>query len=86
MVEEKIRHYKEYANMTAEEIIKEQRRKRREYIERIPEEKKKEYAERYKDKNIGMCDICGKEYRNIYQHNNTKMHKKNIEKNNTLFV
>lgn len=72
-----------YSGLPAEEIIRIMREKTREANkkrrEEMTEEEKKKIRETYKDKNVGECEICGGAYRNIYQHRNTKKHKKMME-------
>ena len=76
---EEIRHYKKYAGKSAEEILRMQREREKRSREKMTIEMKEKIKEKYKDKNVGRCEICGKEYRNIYVHNNTKGHKKREE-------
>ena len=68
---------------TAEEILKEMKRKRIERTSKLTEEEreaKREKMRGYKERNHGKCEICGKEYNNIYQHRNTKRHKEKMKK------
>ena len=68
-----------------EEILKIKREQMMEITKRRKEKmseeerKKNEYNKSYNYG--GVCEICGKEYKNIYQHRNTKKHKEKAEKN-----
>lgn len=87
---EEIRHYKKYAGKSAEEILKIKREQMREITkrrkEKMSEEEREEERKKKNEYNKsynygGVCEICGKEYKNIYQHRNTKKHKEKAEKN-----
>ena len=74
-----------YSDMTAEERekirLEKQRRDHEAWMKRQTEEKKEEIREKVREavsKVIkGRCEICERDYGNIYQHRNTKKHKEN---------
>lgn len=52
----------------------------REYYKIWRANKTPEELQKYKDKIKGFCEICNKQYANIYQHRKTLLHKnKNVE-------
>lgn len=72
-----------YSDMTIEEReerrLERQRRYHKEWMERQTEEKKEEIREKTNTITRGRCEICEKEYGNIYQHKQTKKHQKKME-------
>jgi hypothetical protein len=84
MERQKREYNSKYKGLPAEEIIRIQKERQRRWKEGLSEEKKKEYGERYKDrykdKNAGRCEVCEKEYKNIYQHKRSKKHKEEEER------
>jgi hypothetical protein len=77
-----------YSEMTAEERekirIEKQRKSHDEWMKRQTEEKREEIREKVREAVSRVikkrCDICEKNYGNIYQHMNTKKHKENESK------
>jgi hypothetical protein len=72
-----------YSELTAEERERIKHEKHQEwnnkYKEKITEEQKQKNKLAVSKAIKGRCEICEKEYGNIYQHKNTKKHKKREE-------
>jgi hypothetical protein len=58
---------KERRNKLTEEEKAIRKEKRKEWLDKQPKEKLAQYS-------VGKCDVCGKEYTNIYEHYKTKKH------------
>lgn len=74
-----IKHNSKYAGMTEDEIAKIRYIRRKEWYKNLTEEKREKYKNNNPEKSKGVCEICEKEYGNIYQHRNTKKHKEKLE-------
>lgn len=68
-----------YSGLSAEEILEEKRKRYAEWMEGLSKEEREKLNARKREitKNqdkSGECKICGKEYKDIYQHRRTKRH------------
>ena len=83
----KIRHPAKYAGMTEDEIAKMRYIRQVQWYKNLTDEEREAYKNKVKARNKenperrrGVCEICGKEYGNIYQHRNTKKHLEKLNK------
>lgn len=95
MEQPKRQHKTKYAGLTVEEYMEIRYKKNKERQEKMTEEEKKHLrelhdnwvkkqpSERLSKYNAGKCDICNKEYADIYQHYRTKKHIEAVAKHDT---
>ena len=72
-----------YSMLKPEEIMREKRKVREEWYNKLSEEKKQELKEKMQDRKRakGICEICGnREYVDLYQHRRSNKHKENEKK------
>ncbi len=74
-----------YSHLSAEERERIRREQHERWKANLSEERKREIRERLQEHNkhrdaSGRCDICEKDYIDIYQHRRSQKHKRNEEK------